>query len=487
MCLHADGPTKDSQSSYAAASAGVAVSKTPYGPFRFIERYRLNTCPADQEDMYPQSKGMARDMNLFTDDDGTAYIIYSSEENLTLNISRLNDSYTREAPALFKRDGVYYLMTSGCIGWAPNQARYYRAASVLGEWENCGDPCIEDTKQTTFDSQSTCIFVADDNTWIYMGDRWYSDDLANSGYIWLPQDDLLDVIHDTISYDEYLAKYAQAAHPDKSITVKGVDYSEASAGFYKEADGLCTLEEGSVTYEIEVEQAGLYQIQLSYYPLEGKNGTIKRIIHKRTLVSTREPMKIGAITLTQEKPLQAYEEYCKSNEAAGYTAVADVSVTVQAEDAVYKSDSTLYPITDRESLRLMEKFPSWKPESVSSVMRITGRWHLFSSLVCWNYGNLSPYRFSKTVPEAYVLEDVERVDMARKMEIPAYDYECTRIFYELGTDFSFDINNIFQRIMTGTQPLEEVWEEIIQEYKNNGLMEVIDKVNKVRKEKSPKE
>lgn len=132
MCLHADGPTKDSQSSYAAASAGVAVSKTPYGPFRFIERYRLNTCPADQEDMYPQSKGMARDMNLFTDDDGTAYIIYSSEENLTLNISRLNDSYTylatepdeavygvdyirlfpgaqREAPALFKRDGVYLL------------------------------------------------------------------------------------------------------------------------------------------------------------------------------------------------------------------------------------------------------------------------------------------------------------------------------------------------------------------------------------------
>lgn len=120
-------------------------------------------------------------------------------------------------------------------------------------------------------------------------------------------------------------------------------------------------------------------------------------------------------------------------------------------------------------------------------MRITGRWHLFSSLVCWNYGNLSPYRFPETVPEAYVPEDVERVDMARKMEIPAYDYECTRIFYELGTDFSFDINNIFQRIMTGTQPLEEVWEEIIQEYKNNGLMEVIDKVNKVRKEKSPKE
>lgn len=209
MWFHADGPTKESDSSYAAASAGVAVSKTPYGPFRFIDRYRLNTCPEDQEDCYPQSKGMARDMNLFIDDDGTAYIIYSSEENLTLYISRLNDSYTyletppeeavygkdfvrlfpgaqREAPALFKRNGTYYLMTSGCTGWEPNQARYYRADSVLGEWENCGDPCIGDNNHTTFDSQSTCIFAADEDTWIYMGDRWKSDDLASSGYIWLP-------------------------------------------------------------------------------------------------------------------------------------------------------------------------------------------------------------------------------------------------------------------------------------------------------------
>ncbi len=209
--FHADGPTQYSDSNYAAASAGVAVSRTPNGPFRFIDRYRLNTCPKDQEDFYPQSKGMARDMNLFVDEDGTAYIIYSSEENLTLYISKLNEEYTylatdpeeavygedfirlfpgaqREAPALFVRDGSYYLMTSGCTGWSPNQARYYRADSVLGEWENCGDPCVGDDKLTTFDSQSTCIFLADEDkgTYIYMGDRWNSEDLTNSRYIWLP-------------------------------------------------------------------------------------------------------------------------------------------------------------------------------------------------------------------------------------------------------------------------------------------------------------
>lgn len=209
--FHADGPTATSNSNYAAASAGVAISDTPYGPFKFIDRYRLNTCPEDQEDKYPVSKGMARDMNLFVDEDGSAYIIYSSEENLTLYISKLNDAYTyldtdpkiavhgkdfirifpgaqREAPAVFKKDGKYYMMTSGCTGWAPNPSKMFMSDSMLGTWVDKGDPSINDTKRTTFDSQSTCIFLADEKsqTYIYMGDRWFSEDLANSRYIWLP-------------------------------------------------------------------------------------------------------------------------------------------------------------------------------------------------------------------------------------------------------------------------------------------------------------
>lgn len=210
LWFHADGPTATSDSSYAAACAGVAVSDSPFGPYRFIDRYRLNVCPDDQEDKYPESRGMARDMNLFQDEDGTAYIIYSSEENLTLYISRLNDEYTyletepdkavygedfirlfpgaqREAPALFLKDGKYYLMTSGCTGWAPNQARYYVADSVLGEWVSMGDPCVGDDNHTTFESQSTCIFrEPESGEWIYMGDRWFADELSDSRYIWLP-------------------------------------------------------------------------------------------------------------------------------------------------------------------------------------------------------------------------------------------------------------------------------------------------------------
>lgn len=128
-----------------------------------------------------------RDMNVFVDEDGTAYIIYSSEENLTLYISKLNDSYTylstkpeeakygieyirifpgaqREAPAVFKRKGKYYMMTSGCTGWNPNPSKIFVADSMLGHWTDLGDPCINDINKTTFESQSTCIFLVDKDT-----------------------------------------------------------------------------------------------------------------------------------------------------------------------------------------------------------------------------------------------------------------------------------------------------------------------------------
>lgn len=36
---------------------------------------------------------MSRDMTLFVDDDGKAYHIYSSEDNLTLQIAELSDDY----------------------------------------------------------------------------------------------------------------------------------------------------------------------------------------------------------------------------------------------------------------------------------------------------------------------------------------------------------------------------------------------------------
>ena len=208
--FHNDDSTEKNSYKYDVGMAGVAVSDSPFGPFRLIDRYRLNECPTGQIDCYPTSKGEARDMNLFKDNDGIGYIVYTSENNKTLYISKLNDDYTylsaapkeavygedyirifpgsmREAPVLIRADnGRYYLMSSSTTGWMSNQARVWSADSIFGDWQNDGNPCQGEAANITFDTQSTSIFRAENGQWIYYGDRWNGDELYDSRYIWLP-------------------------------------------------------------------------------------------------------------------------------------------------------------------------------------------------------------------------------------------------------------------------------------------------------------
>ncbi|WP_052088448.1 glycoside hydrolase family 43 protein [Paenibacillus wynnii] len=222
MWLHTDGPSTTSTANYAKAEAGYALSDSPTGPFVYGKSERMDRVPAGATyNGQPNQPGMARDMNLFKDDDGTAYLIYSSEENMTMYISKLNESYTdvtgwhkdgneqrdttyksqygvdyirvfpgaqREAPAMFKYQGKYYMITSGATGWAPNAARYTVADQIFGEWRAMRDPSVGTKASTTFDSQSTNIITLDaaNGKYIFMGDRWKSSDLADSRYIWLP-------------------------------------------------------------------------------------------------------------------------------------------------------------------------------------------------------------------------------------------------------------------------------------------------------------
>ena len=209
--FHSDGFTdKTDYNMYDVGMSGVAIGDSPFGPFRLIGRYRLNECPAGQIDCYPTSKGEARDMNLFKDEDGTAYIVYTSENNKTLYISKLNEDYTylsadpaeavygedyvrlfpgsmREAPVLIRGDnGRYYLMSSSTTGWMSNQARVWSADEIFGKWKNDGNPCKGEAANVTFDTQSTSIFRALNGQWIYYGDRWNGDVLEDSRYVWLP-------------------------------------------------------------------------------------------------------------------------------------------------------------------------------------------------------------------------------------------------------------------------------------------------------------
>lgn len=218
---------------YAAARAGVAVSDRPEGPYHYLGSGRVNPTlypknMTEEEraivwnmDEYKEwwtpewrkavDKGlfvqrdlqggqMSRDMTLFVDDDGKAYHIYSSEENLTLHIAELTDDYLshsgpyirifpgghNEAPAIFKKDGTYWLITSGCTGWAPNAARLFSAPSIWGPWKQYPNPCRGEGSEQTFGGQSTYVLQLPENQFLFMADVWKPKSLMYSGYIWIP-------------------------------------------------------------------------------------------------------------------------------------------------------------------------------------------------------------------------------------------------------------------------------------------------------------
>ena len=173
---------------YSAARAAVAVSDKVTGPYIYLNSFRPNG-------------NMSRDMGLFVDDDGAAYHIYSSRENYDMRIVRLSEDYLsattqdslifsnhREGPALFKQGGKYYLITSGCTGWAPNEASLQESTSIFGPWKSLGNPMHGVNEALTFGGQSTYVLpiAGKKNAFIFIADRWNPKELNDSRYLWLP-------------------------------------------------------------------------------------------------------------------------------------------------------------------------------------------------------------------------------------------------------------------------------------------------------------
>lgn len=206
MWMHAE------QNGYHYAAAGIAVSDKPTGPFVFLKTIRPVTndfnFASDDPNGQKQFGATFRDMNLFVDNDGKAYVIYSGEDNYTMYVVRLNRDFTgpetpavenktwarilvrfhREAPAPFKSDGRYYLITSACTGWAPNAADCAVATNILGPYQSLGNPCVGTNADTTFGTQSTFVLPApgQKGKFIFMADEWRPWNLSDSRYIWLP-------------------------------------------------------------------------------------------------------------------------------------------------------------------------------------------------------------------------------------------------------------------------------------------------------------
>lgn len=207
---------------YRAARTGLAVSDSAVGPYEYRRSFRPNAgvkpvngltgvVMPDGRDYFTrdmENGQMSRDMTLFVDEDDKAYHIHASEENYTLHISELTDDYLdftgrfarvmpgghNEAPAICKYDGKYYMITSGCTGWAPNAARSMVADNIFGPWKMLGNPCRGVNPhnrlgpELTFGAQSTFILPVQgkNDAFIAMFDVWTPRNPIDGHYIWLP-------------------------------------------------------------------------------------------------------------------------------------------------------------------------------------------------------------------------------------------------------------------------------------------------------------
>jgi hypothetical protein len=207
---------------YATARTAVAIADKVTGPYRFHKSHRPNRGewpigydPASTNDKTvdllkrDHAKGqMSRDMTVFVDSDGRAFHIGAAEENYTLHISLLTPDYLdftgkfsrvepgghNEAPAICKHDGKYWLITSGCTGWDPNEARSFVADSMAGPWKALGNPCKGPHPaggmgpERTWGGQSTFILPVHGKpgAFIAMFDVWRPKNPIDGRYLWLP-------------------------------------------------------------------------------------------------------------------------------------------------------------------------------------------------------------------------------------------------------------------------------------------------------------
>jgi len=179
--------------SFSNSFYGIATSQSAAGPFTMVVNQVKTLAYSDNGDE-----------NLFVDDDGQGYIIYTSiKENHGMSVERLTPDYLGslgkagnsgvvgtgvEAPSMFKRGSLYYIAfgSTCCYCESGSEVSIYTATSPLG-------PFTKRTSLGQLQSQSTDIFAytaADNSTqFLYIGDHWQSAPDRVKGHdftVWAP-------------------------------------------------------------------------------------------------------------------------------------------------------------------------------------------------------------------------------------------------------------------------------------------------------------
>ncbi len=177
------------------AHLAIATADRPDGPFT-IRRVMLI------------DDALIGDMTMFKDDDGSAYLCYVSwakGTNAQHGIYRMSadfmtpqkrmylwDTGGREAPHLFKRNGLYHYGTSKTAWIDSSGTNYYTAKNLDGPWSPAR-PLTTPGSDNSWDSQVNFVFPIQGTkgtVYLFVGDRWLRNTAQgrNGAYLWLPME-----------------------------------------------------------------------------------------------------------------------------------------------------------------------------------------------------------------------------------------------------------------------------------------------------------
>ncbi|MCC8087829.1 MAG: family 43 glycosylhydrolase [Rikenellaceae bacterium] len=237
---------------------GYATSKTIDGEYEFQGPILFNGKPIRKWDM-----------GTYQDSDGSGYLILHHGD-----IYKLADDYKSveshvvtgikngESPAILKKDGTYYWLTSHSTSWERNDNYYQTAPSLAGPWEDKG--LFAPEGMLTWNSQCTFVLPVyndTDSMFMYMGDRWsFPIQKSSATYVWQP----LIVKDGEISIPEFhqlwTIDFENAAWRDVENDMVKIDNSEISISGDWNADNvrLRSNEKGAVlTYKFSGSQVAI--------------------------------------------------------------------------------------------------------------------------------------------------------------------------------------------------------------------------------------
>ncbi len=262
----------------------------------------LHGTPGDAESfeysglVYPNGK-QARDKAFFIDDDGKGYLVTASNDpggsaNETMYIHRLSEDWTsvdesegyvakifegqhREAPAIMKSNGVYYLFTSQAAGWLPSQGAYASAPDLAGPWTELQVP----GNTSSFGGQQNGVAKLEgaeaENFFVYASRWWRSEDTAsrvvtpmvmNAGFA---TTDYFDTVYYNTETGVVIPERSgEVLSWNKEAVFNGVEASETVDGDYNTS--TTTEKVWPSEWQVDLRESyDLTGIEISWYLIKG--------------------------------------------------------------------------------------------------------------------------------------------------------------------------------------------------------------------------